>query len=476
MFKNCFILFVSVWVTVTGPSLKAVANSGEEAAQEDSSIVVIKQLLITGNKITRMAIVNRELVFQENDTIPREFFARSLERTRENLMNTNLFNFVTVHHQMTSATDAVVIIDLTERWYIFPVPIFELVDRNFNEFAKTGDWSRINYGAFLNWDNFRGMNESVRMQFKWGYSQRIGLSYTIPYINRNQEEGLSFGVSYARNRESGYLVDDSKLKLFKDENSFVRKEILAGVRYTRRSGFYNTGTFSAEYKYNAIADTLALLNPDFLGQGRTRQQSLILAYQFRSDHRDYKVYPLKGYLIDFDIVKNGTGLLENEPDLMYLAVQGKYFRKLASRWHFATTIKGKLSGQSEASYFNTRGLGYGNELLRGYEYYVIPGENYLLHRNTIKFTLLPTQVISLPFNILEKFRTIPYAFYLNGNFDLGYVRDRKTRAMNPLANTLLYGYGVGIDYVTYYNLVFRLEYSFNKFGENGFFLHFTAPI
>ena len=236
MFKNCFILFVSVWVAVTGPSLKAVANSGGEAAQEDSSIVVIKQLLITGNKITRMAIVNRELVFQENDTIPREFFARSLERTRENLMNTNLFNFVTVHHQMTSATDAVVIIDLTERWYIFPVPIFELVDRNFNEFAKTGDWSRINYGAFLNWDNFRGMNESVRMQFKWGYSQRIGLSYTIPYINRNQEEGLSFGVSYARNRESGYLVDDSKLKLFKDENSFVRKEILAGVRYTRRSG------------------------------------------------------------------------------------------------------------------------------------------------------------------------------------------------------------------------------------------------
>ncbi|MBK8873112.1 MAG: hypothetical protein IPN13_04005 [Bacteroidetes bacterium] len=91
---------------------------------------------------------------------------------------------------------------------------------------KSGDWSRINYGAYLNWDNFRGMNESLRLLFRWGYSQRIGVSYAIPFINKNQEEGLIVGASFSRNRESGYKVDESKLILFKDENDFVRKEML----------------------------------------------------------------------------------------------------------------------------------------------------------------------------------------------------------------------------------------------------------
>jgi hypothetical protein len=47
---------------------------------------------------------------------------------------------------------------------------------------------------------------------------------------------------------------------------------------------------------------------------------------------------------------------------------------------------------------------------------------------------------------------------------------------NPLANTWQFGYGIGLDYVTYYNLVFSVEYSLNRMGESGLFLHFAAPI
>ncbi|MBL7915127.1 MAG: hypothetical protein JNL49_08775 [Bacteroidia bacterium] len=471
-----FFAFVFSFAGRSAESFPLNHSSEADTLLTDNDTIIISQLIITGNQVTRMSIIQRELVIHELDTLPRIVFERAIERTKENLMNTNLFNFVTIQHQKLSKTEYAVIIDLKERWYVFPVPIFELVDRNFNEFVKSGDWSRINYGAYLNWDNFRGMNESLRLLFRWGYSQRIGVSYAIPFINKNQEEGLIVGASYSRNREAGYKVDESKLILFKDENDFVRKEIAAGIRYTHRNGFYDTGSFAAEYRYNSISDTIAQLNPEFLGQGRTRQELITLSWQFRRDHRDFKIYPLKGYLFDVDVVKQGIGVLANEPDLLYLAAQVKYFKQLAPRWYTTHTVKGKLSGQSDASFFNTRGFGYGNELVRGYEFYVIPGQNYLLSRNSFKFALLPTRVLALPFNFLEKFRTIPYAFYLNANFDLGYVRDRQTRGLNPLANTLQLGYGVGLDYVTYYNLVFRMEYSFNKFGENGFFLHFTAPI
>lgn len=452
------------------------SQSQSVEADTSASFYIVSNIIVTGNHVTRMPVIQRELFIHEGDTLAAQVFDRAVERTRENLMNTGLFNFVSITHQTITGNEVAVIIDLTERWYIFPVPVFELVDRNFNEWIKSGEWDRVNYGAYLNWDNFRGRNESLRFLFRWGYSQRIGVSYMIPYINKNQEEGMSFGFAYGRNRETGYGIRNSEQLLYQDFDNYIRKEISAGFRYTRRNDFYNTGTFFIDYRYNSLTDTIAKLNPEFLGGGRTSQELISIGWQFRRDRRDYKVYPLKGYLFDFDVVKNGLGHLKNEPDLLYLQTHIKYFHKFTDRWFVASSLKGKVSGRSNAPYFNQRAFGFQNDFVRGYEYYVIPGQNFILNRNSVKFALLPTRVITLPFSVLEKFRTIPYAFYLNANFDTGYVRDRQFGELNPLGNSWLYGYGVGIDYVTYYNLVFRLEYSFNKLGENGFFVHFTAPI
>jgi hypothetical protein len=90
--------------------------------------------------------------------------------------------------------------------------------------------------------------------------------------------------------------------------------------------------------------------------------------------------------------------------------------------------------------------------------------------------LLPTRISYVNYIPLEKFRTIPHTFYLNLFCDQGYVRDRYFSNVNPLANSILIGYGAGLDYVTYYSIVFRVEYSINRLGEGGVFLHFTAPI
>ena len=79
----------------------------------------------------------------------------------------------------------------------------------------------------------------------------------------------------------------------------------------------------------------------------------------------------------------------------------------------------------------------------------------------------------LPFN---KFNTFHYALYAGIFGDAGYVDDNRYAQKNPLANSFLYGYGAGIDYVTYYDIVFRFEYSFNKMLEHGFFVSFNAGI
>ena len=55
--------------------------------------------------------------------------------------------------------------------------------------------------------------------------------------------------------------------------------------------------------------------------------------------------------------------------------------------------------------------------------------------------------------------------------DAGYVRNNNATIDNTLSNKFLYTGGVGIDVVTSYDFVFRVEYSFNQLGEKGLFLH-----
>jgi hypothetical protein len=67
------------------------------------------------------------------------------------------------------------------------------------------------------------------------------------------------------------------------------------------------------------------------------------------------------------------------------------------------------------------------------------------------------------------------ALYLDVYVDAGYVWDDLYDDRNFLAGSWQSGYGAGLDLVTSYDQVLRLEYSWNVLGEGGLFLHFTQP-
>ena len=50
------------------------------------------------------------------------------------------------------------------------------------------------------------------------------------------------------------------------------------------------------------------------------------------------------------------------------------------------------------------------------------------------------------------------------------------RPTSFLDNKFIFGTGIGLDFVTYYDKVLRLEYGINDMGETGLFIHFVAPI
>ena len=74
---------------------------------------------------------------------------------------------------------------------------------------------------------------------------------------------------------------------------------------------------------------------------------------------------------------------------------------------------------------------------------------------------------------LEQLQRIPYAFYLKSYIDVGYVQGLKNNENNSiLTDKFLVGGGLGIDAVTFYDLVVRMEYSvtIEKFNKKNLFM------
>jgi hypothetical protein len=64
--------------------------------------------------------------------------------------------------------------------------------------------------------------------------------------------------------------------------------------------------------------------------------------------------------------------------------------------------------------------------------------------------------------------------YTAAGFDVGKVNDIFQTRANPFANQWLYGTGVAVNIVFYYNLVYQIEYNWNHKGERALFLNFKG--
>lgn len=72
---------------------------------------------------------------------------------------------------------------------------------------------------------------------------------------------------------------------------------------------------------------------------------------------------------------------------------------------------------------------------------------------------------------LRQFRQLPLALYLKTFVDYGYAaNDWIIPEGDRLSNAHLFGAGLGLDIVTYYDLSLQFDYSINRLGEKRFAL------
>ena len=473
----CFIFFFSILLSDVraNPFLELTLP---DAPSDSAEKLIINEIVIAGNKITRRNIIEREIMLPVNQPLDKVKLEEQILLSKNNLMNTGLFNVVKIEYVKDEFNYIKLLVLVTERWYIWPFPILQIADRNFNTWWLTKDLSRLNYGLFLVYANFRGRKETIVLRGQMGFTKQLGLAYNVPYIDKKQRNGLSFSMNYAENNQVIIRTVNNKTEFLRNYSNNIRNEIYGSLTFTHRQSFFDTHSLSAKYNSIFVTDTVLKINPYYLSRlSKNQVQYLTLDYIYRFDKRDYKPYPLKGHYFELEAVKYGLGILHNESDVDVFFVTGnvrKYW-KLSERWHYAGSLKFKASSTSFQPFYFVRGLGY-NDFVRGFEYYNFDGQNFTLAKNNIKYTLVKPKTIKVFEGSENPFSSIYYAFYLNLFADIGKVYDRQTINDNIKSSQYLSSVGLGLDWLGSYDRVFRFETAYNSFGQLGFYIHFSSPI
>lgn len=439
----------------------------------------IDSISFEGNRKTKTALLFRELELHVGDSLHPADLALALDRNRLRLLSSGLLTEVKVETRPSNRENGLHIhFAVTETWFVYPVPIFSLADRNFtvwwNEFNRDG--SRVNFGLDLTHLNVSGRSDQLKVRVQAGYNHHYELSYRLPPLNRRQTLSLRTGLLYARAHEVAYRSLANKQVFWQDPNTWQLRQFNAFARMTWRPKLYTAHTFAIEYRNNRVSEAVRDLNPDFfLGQA-VRQRYASLVYRLTNDHRDLQPYPLEGSFATLEARLNGLLPCDN---LHLVRVFGAYHRYVRFGKHWSTEVAamGRVSlTRNRPPFFNNQALGYGDHFVRGYEYYVSDGLDFGLLKTALRFRLFDRRLGLGKWMPIKAFRTFPFQCLLTASNDLGMSHDPFYQAENPLANRLLWGYGVGFDMVGYYNKIARFEWSRNRLGESGFFVRIQLGI
>jgi hypothetical protein len=445
---------------------------------QSNHYVIIDTILISGNDHTKSFVIENELVFKKDSIYEWASLDEMAVNSHKTLTNTNLFVSTKVSWVETKYQHITVSVDLVEKWYIWPIPAFELADRNYKQWSEKGyKANRTNYGLYLFTYNFRGRNETIKLSLINGYTRNYGIQYIAPYLDKKGRYGLDVSTSFKQNKEIWYATQNQKLMFYKNfENTLIQRFENKFAFTTRRDNFINE-RWEIEYNRIKIGDTVSTtaLNPTFLLSNKKQSESYI-KHILNYEKRDNKYYPLTGFYFKNEIsifaIRADTASLEM---IRVISELGLY-REIHKKTYLSFFFKTKLSNQPIPfiPYYNFKSLGY-KDYVRGYEQYVVDGHAFMLAKLNLKWAAMHQHFFKTPFYIHKKRIKIPAGIYLNLFTDWGKVYNNQTSSLPgglSLNKKDLVGFGSGIDFLVYNDKIVRFEYSLNILGDKNFNLHF----
>jgi len=435
--------------------------------------VQISEIKIVGNTQTKAWIIQREMNIKAGDSLLLKDTAALLGYNVNQLLNLNLFNHVYLQLEGT-----VLIVNVLEQWYWLPIPTIEVADRNFNQWLLSKDPSRLIYGLELKLKNLRGRNESFYGTFAVGYTKIADFKYVIPALRKHPNTGLILEAGWLANREVWYKTANNKVQFYDSDirSAIVKKKL--GITFSRRKGNQIYHNFYANFNQTKLKDNEVneVLNPSMLGNGNAKLTNFGVGYNFILDKRDIRGQPLVGNYYNTNISVNYVTPNTQYAIMPLLNYRSSHFRHLKGRWFTSTGFHLKASFPPKQAYVLNRAIGYEYNVMRGYEYYVIDGNHSAVVKTNLKYAILLNKNLKFSFIPVKNYKRANNTLFAVAFFDAGYAHNRYALASNTFANEPLYGYGIGAEWIVWFDRIVRLEFANNHINKPGVYLSFRMGI
>ena len=437
--------------------------------------IPIDSIYILGNKHTKDRVILRELTFSVSETISIDDDLDAIAEYNENrILSLGLFNKVSIDFKESSSKNSLIaVIVVNENWYIYPSPIFELADRNFNLwwYDLNRDLSRVNYGIRGEHINLTGNRDKLSLTVQGGYTRKLELKYNFPFIDSEGKWSASFNAFYSDVKEIAYQTIGNKTQFgrFNDEVMLTRRRFSMQVGY--RKDLFVFHDFRFEFHNNSINEFAAeSLNPNYFLFGDTRNRFLYFNYALIYDKREFIIYPESGFYFLFNFRKEGLYVFNDYNNMSVWAEFEQFFNYNSKLlWNYKVKAKTNLI-RNQLAFANNSALGWGRDVIRGYELYAVDGSDYVYLKTGLHYKFFERSFDISKAIPLAQFNKIDLKFYLAAGFDMGYVNERHYAETNDFSNRLIYGYGPSFNIMIYNTYLFIFDYSFNHLGEGGLYI------
>ncbi|MCB9231732.1 MAG: BamA/TamA family outer membrane protein [Bacteroidia bacterium] len=439
-----------------------------------SQILTLDSIEVTGNKRTKSFTLLRELPVKVGDQIPLADLEKVKESCYNNAYNTQLFTRVDVSHTIEGSS-LTLKFEVRERWYIWPVAYVSFEERSFNEWWQNRDLDRLVYGGGLIFENLTGRHDDMSVYGQLGYSRRFSMGYQRPFLFPKAKIGAEFGYNYVNYKEIGFGTKDSYLQLARLKGTPMQIQHLGYVEFFKRFTPRKKLLLGAMFNYFNPSDSILEYNDRYLTTGSNNEYYPSIYLSYRNDQRDWASYPLSGYKYYFILRQSGLPGL-GTAHFLRISMGFSHHIPLSKRWNIAYGSQNFILLGKKVPFFDKFFVGWG-ENVRGYERYVIDGSFINISKAELKFALIPRQMVHIKYIPLKKFRDLPVGLYLTLFSDFGYVMDETFSNFDQtLKDRMLASAGVGVNFLTMYDLLIRFEYSRNLLGQPGFQFGTKIPI
>jgi outer membrane protein assembly factor BamA len=417
----------------------------------DSLNLMVKDVIITGNDITKEEIILREMSLRKGS----KFNIENYEDDVRKIYNLGLFTKVDITPVPVSGKEILLNVKVQERWYIYPLPQGGIED---------GEWAKKWVGLKIKWDNFRGRNETALLNFRILYNPSIHASYSVPWIGEKLHLYASLGGGYSKTRNKSLEAvgrTSGGEVITADEEDYDNTEYFAQLTV----GKYITERLSVftDLDYNHLRvsqyDTGRTVSPTGVDKYLTG------GFGIKYDSRDILEFATKGYYVKTNFLVYGflDKLINfqrfNFESQSFIPVHftKDYYVTVASRF-FTTLARGEVIPAYQHVY-----LGYSEDYVRGWKGPAFEGEDKIVIFNELRIPIIKPRYIgakkimvvrNMPF--IGKLN-LKYGLYLTLLYDIGTVFDRNE---NIFKKRFLSGTGIGLNVILPFGYVLRTEWNF----------------